>query len=247
MPIVQGCRNGAALAIFFCAVAAAPLAAQHADAAADPVVEPATPPAPSPNEGKLPNQRVLGVLPNYRTADANLPFQSLTAKRKLYIAFKDSTDWPLIPIGAVFAGIYHLENQNPSFGQGMAGYAKRFATAYADQVIGNFMTEGIAPAVFHQDPRYFRIGHGSIHSRLWYAATRIFVCKSDKGISQFNFAEVVGNSIGAGIGNAYYPDGRKLSDNFQRLLISLSTDSAAQIGKEFWPDIKRMISRKKKS
>jgi len=246
MRVLQGYRDGACLVILLSAGLGLPLAAQQTDGAADPVVEPATPPPASPNEGKLPNERVLGVLPNYRTADANLPFQPLTARRKLYIAFKDSTDWPLVPIGAIFAGIYHWENQNPSFGQGMAGYAKRFATAYADQVIGNFMTEGIAPAVFHQDPRYFRIGHGSIHSRLWYAATRIFVCKSDKGISQFNFAEVVGNSIGAGVGNAYYPDGRKLSDNLQHLLIPLSTDSAAQIGKEFWPDIKRKLFHKNK-
>jgi hypothetical protein len=50
----------------------------------------------------------------------------------------------------------------------MQGYAKRFATAYGDQMIGNMMTEGIVPALFHQDPRYFRLGEGTKKSRAWH-------------------------------------------------------------------------------
>ena len=76
------------------------------------------------------------------------------------IAGKDSFDWPVYPTAAAFATLYQLENQNPSFGQGMSGYAKRFAAAYGDQMIGNMMTEGIVPSLLHQDPRYFRLGEG---------------------------------------------------------------------------------------
>ena len=148
---------------------------------------PAAIPGPAPTSATDPpltNNRVFGVLPNYRTADGNLPFQPISSRRKMYIALKDSTDWPVIPTSAAFAALYQLENQNPSFGQGMEGYAKRFAGAYGDQAIGNLMTEGLMPSLFHQDPRYFRLGHGRTMSRLGYAATRIFVCKSDAGTSQ---------------------------------------------------------------
>ncbi len=41
---------------------------------------------------------------------------------------------------------------------GAAGYGHYFATAYADLVIGDFMTEAIYPTLLHQDPRYFRRG-----------------------------------------------------------------------------------------
>src|SRR5215468_618810 len=107
-------------------------------------------PQPQANEDK----RVFGVIPNNRTTEASLPFTPITAKRKMTIAYKDSFDWPVYPTAAAFAALYQLENQNPSFGQGMQGYAKRFACAYGDQMIGNMMTEGIIPALTHEDPRY---------------------------------------------------------------------------------------------
>lgn len=81
------------------------------------------------------------------------------------IAYKDSFDWPIIPTSAAFAALYQLENQNPSFGQGMTGYAKRLATSYGDQMIGNMMTEGIMPSLMHEDPRYFRLGEGAKGAR----------------------------------------------------------------------------------
>jgi hypothetical protein len=215
--------------------APAPAAAADGPLVALPAGDPSTPV----------NQRVLGVLPNYRTTDASLPFHSITARQKMSIAYKDSFDWPVIPTAMGFAGIYQLENQNPSFGQGVAGYAKRFATAYVDVVTGNFMTEGIMPSLFHQDPRYFRLGQGKTKSRLWYAATRIFLCKNDSGRWAFNYSEVVGNSAMAVVGNAYYPDNRTVSGNLSRLGVALATDSLAQVGKEFWPDIHRKLFHKK--
>src|SRR5579864_6402200 len=62
--------------------------------------------------------RVLGVLPNYRTADKSLEGTTISAGHKMKIAAKDSFDYPLMGIGAAFAGLGQLTDQNPSFGQG---------------------------------------------------------------------------------------------------------------------------------
>ena len=129
--------------------------AQTADSAGN--VQPA-PSAVEQPAGQPIDKRIFGVLPNYRTADGSLPFQPITAKHKFYIAAKDSFDYPVYLTAAAVAGLYQLENQNPSFGQGVEGYAKRLATSYGDQAIGNMMTEAIFPALLHEDPRYFRIG-----------------------------------------------------------------------------------------
>ena len=160
------------------------------------------------------------------------------------IAVKDSFDGPLYAIGGLFAGIYQLENQNPSFGQGVKGYAHRYVTSFADQSIGNMMTEGVMPSLLHQDPRYFRRGTGSVKSRLAYAVTRIFVCKNDSGNWTFNTSELLGNAMGAAISNAYYPDTRTAHENAEKLSIQLATDALSQVGKEFWPDIKRRFFSK---
>ena len=169
-------------------------------------VVPATETPATPVPGTPEDKRIFGVLPNYRTAEAASPFAPLSAKQKFTIAFKDSFDWPVYPTAAAFATLYQLENQNPSFGQGMPGYATRVAAAYGDQMIGNMMTEGIVPSLLHQDPRYFRLGEGSVRSRAWYAVTRIFVARTDSGRNTFNFAEWGGNAAAVALSNAWYPD-----------------------------------------
>src|SRR5579872_3169284 len=151
-----------------------------------------------------PDKRVLGVLPNYRTINETGTYTPITAKQKLTIASKDSFDYPLVLLSGAFAGLSQLENSSPSFGQGVKGYAHRLATNYADQAIGNMMTEGFLPALLHEDPRYRRIGssRGSIKYRTWYAASRVFVTRTDSGGTRFNYSEWVGNSIGVAISNA---------------------------------------------
>jgi hypothetical protein len=168
-------------------------------------------------------------------------FTPLTPGKKFKIATKDTFDYPLFLVGGAFAGIAQLTNQHPDFGQGMKGYAHRYATAYSDQFIGNYMTEGILPILLHQDPRYFRIGpsQGGVWYRTGYALSRILIAKNDNGHNTFNASEILGNSIAAGIGNAYYPGERTLGDNAERLLTALATDAISQVMKEFWPDVKR--------
>jgi hypothetical protein len=194
------------------------------------------------------DKRIFGVLPNYRTADGSVPFVPISTKRKFYIAFKDSFDYPVYPLSAAFAGLYQLDNQNPSFGQGLKGYGKRFATSYADQAIGNMMTEAIFPALLHQDPRYFRIGEagGSGWQRTRYALTRVFVARNDHGQSRFNYSEWLGNGATVAISNLYYPsDTRDFADNIQKLGVQVATDAFSQVLKEFWPDWKRKLFKKK--
>ena len=66
-----------------------------------------------------------------------------------------------------------------SFGQGLKGYAKRYAGAYGDQAIGNMMTEAIFPSLLREDPRYFRRGRGGKWPRARYAMSRILVTRTD--------------------------------------------------------------------
>lgn len=193
------------------------------------------------------DKRVFGVLPNYRTADGSAPFEPITAKRKFYIAAKDSFDYPVYPLSAAFAGLYQLDDQNPSFGQGVKGYAKRFAASYADQAIGNMMTEAIVPALLHEDPRYFRIGAagGSKWHRVGYAVTRVMVVRTDKGKWDFNYSEWLGNGAAVAISNLYYPgDTRNFGDNVEKLGVQVATDAFSQVLKEFWPDIKHKLFKK---
>ena len=185
-------------------------------------------------------------MPNYRTANETAVYMPITTKHNFTIASKDSFDYPLVLLAGAIAGLGQLTNQNPSFGQGMEGYGKRLGTGYADQAIGNMMTEGIFPSLLHEDPRYFRRGRGSVWSRTWYAASRVFVTRTDSGGRRFNFSEVLGNATGAAIANAYEPDGRNAADNAEKWIEQIGIDSVSQILKEFWPDVKHKFFQRHK-
>lgn len=219
---------------FVCAAAVCAFAQEAAPAGPS-----ATVPVQAPQD-----KRIFGVLPNNRTTENSLPFHAITGKQKMTIAFKDSFDYPVYPTAALFASLYQLEDQNPSFGQGMVGYSKRFATAYGDQMIGNMMSEGILPSLLHDDPRYFRLGAGTKKGRIAYALTRILITRTDSGGQRFNTSEWGGNALTAAISNAYYPDTRNVSDNVTKLLIACGTDAFSNVLKEFWPDVKRHFTRK---
>jgi hypothetical protein len=194
-------------------------------------------PASEPRTASSPG-RVLGVLPNYRSGEESDPFTPLSVRRKFYIGYKDSTDYPIFFVAGGLAALGQMTDQHSKFGQGLKGYGKRLGGSVADQLAGNFLTESVMPTLLREDPRYFRRGHGGMWSRTGYAASRVFVARNDHGNWTFNAAEVSGNAIGAVIGNAYYPGERHLEDNVQRFYSQMATDAFSQILKEFWPDIK---------
>jgi hypothetical protein len=138
-----------------------------------------------------------------------------------------------------------LTNANRSFGQGAPGFGRHFGAAYGDFVIGDYMTEAVFPTLLHQDPRYFRRGTGSGWSRLGYAIGQVFWTHRDSGGTQFNYSEIIGNSTAVAISTAYYANNRSASDATSRLGTQLGVDMAANILKEFWPDLERKLRRKR--
>lgn len=201
--------------------------------------DPANPP--------VPDKRAFGIIPNNRTVEASQSFEPISTRRKLTIAAKDSFALPIYLNTCLFATLYQADNENPSFGQGMAGYTKRLSASFGDQAIGNMLSEGVLPSLFKEDPRYFRVGEGSRGFRTRYALTRIFVTRTDSGGSRFNFSEVVGNSAAVAFSNVYYPDTRTASENAEKLAMQLATDAFSNVLKEFWPDVKRHFLHKRES
>jgi hypothetical protein len=246
-------RQGPVLFTVIClAVASAALAQDSGEPNPPaPDASAAAPNAPDPGAAAqivpLEDKRVFGVIPNNRTTEGSLPFEPISVKRKMTIAAKDSFAYPLGLTSSLFAALYQFEDQNPSFGQGMSGYARRLATSYSDQVVGNIMTEGILPSLLHEDPRYFRVGEGSKWSRIRSAVMQIMVTRTDSGGRTFNFSEWGGNAVSAAISNAYYPDSRTATENVEKLLMQCGTDAFSNVLKEFWPDVKRHFERKREA
>ena len=216
--------------------AAIPMYAQDADRAVIPAAQP--------DDQSTDNHRMFGIIPNFRTAAIPVPYEPLSTSAKFKLATKDALDPGTFALAAVFAGMGQLENSDPSFGQGVKGYAHYFVTSYADWASADYLTGAIYPALLHQDPRYFRKGTGSGFSRLLYAMGQIFWTHTDSGGHMFNFSEIAGNATGVAISQTYYPDQRTAGSAAGSLAIQVGDDMASNILKEFYPDLRRKLSKK---
>lgn len=198
-----------------------------------------------PNWSYSDSKRILGIIPNYRTSPSLQDYEPLTTREKFKVASEDAFDRGTVALAALFGGEGQLTNSNRSFGQGVAGFSKYFGASYGDFVIGDYMTEAVFPTLLHQDPRYFRRGTGTGWSRLTYAMGQVFWTHSDSGGMQFNYSEILGNSAAVAVSTAYYADNRTAADAVGKLGVQLGVDMAANVLKEFWPDLERKFSRKR--
>lgn len=190
------------------------------------------------------DKRVFWIVPNFRTSPSLDVYQPLDTEAKFKVAWDDSFDQGTVALGGIFGAYSQLTNSNRAFGQGAAGFSRYLGAAYGDFVIGNYMSEAVFPTLLHQDPRYFRRGTGSGGARLLYAVGQIFMTHNDSGRVQFNYSEIVGNSVSVAISNAYYVNNRTAGDGVSKLGMQLGVDMAANVLKEFWPDLQRKLRRK---
>jgi hypothetical protein len=160
---------------------------------------------------------------------------------------RGSFDFIQIPWYGLLAGISQAENSEPGFGQGAEGYGKRFGANAADGTIENFFTGAILPSILHQDPRFFQSNQGGFFRRTGYAVSRIFVTRTDSGGRQFNFSEIVGSALSAGISTySYHPEGdRTLPNTLSVWGTQVGYDTITIVVKEFWPDIRRKLKKNK--
>jgi hypothetical protein len=196
----------------------------------------------------LKNNRLFYVMANYTTVENQDRFGRLSAKTKFKLSAKTMSD----PITVSFIGMIALmgqaRNSDPTYGQGLQGYAKRYGTFYADTGIGTLMTTSVFPTLLHQDPRYFQLGTGSTWHRTMYSVSRIFVTRADSGEVQFNYSEIVGNAVAAGISNTYHPQSQRTLGNTLSIWgTDIMLNTVCNVAKEFWPDIRRKIHKQKHS
>ena len=149
-------------------------------------------------------QRIGGVIPNfYSTYDWNAP--PMQAKQKFQLSFRSIIDPVAFLAVAGIAGAEQYKGIFPAYGSGIEGYGKRYGAAFANHVSGTLLGRAVYPAIFHQDPRYFYKGKGSIRSRALYAISAAVIARGDDGRWKPNYSRVLGNFSAAAISNLYYP------------------------------------------
>ena len=178
-------------------------------------------------------QRVLGFIPNFYVTyvpDA----APLSPKQKFELAWKSVSD-PITIVGVgALAGIQQAADQYGGYGQGAAGYGRRFGATYGDVFIGTFIDSAVLTSLLKQDPRYFYRGTGTTRSRLLYALGNSVMCRGDNKRYQPNYSAILGSFATTGISFLYLPASDRSAElYFQNSLVRIATGSLAGIFQEF--------------
>jgi len=192
------------------------------------------------------SRRMLGVVPQFSvTSRQDAP--PLSTGEKFHLFRKAAFDPASIVIVGLQAGISQGEDEFAGYGQGAQGYGKRFGASLADEVSSGFFSNFFYATLFKEDPRYFRLGEGSISHRIKYAVIQEFVCHTDKGGRSFSFENVLGAFSSGGLSNVYYPStDRGFGLTMSRSGIALLYGSVGGLADEFWPDISQKLFHKHK-
>ena len=162
---------------------------------------------PSLPEEPLPHKRVLLLFPGYETIqDPTTPVAPLRTRQKFEMAYRKTVDPSFLIESAMFAGFDQMANYGPQYGSGAGAFAQRFGYNAANLSSNFLLTDGLLPTIFHQDPRYFRKGSGSVASRIWWALRSEAVAYSDTGTEMPNYANMIGFGMSTALSNAYSPE-----------------------------------------
>jgi hypothetical protein len=179
------------------------------------------------------SQRVLGVIPNfYSSFDQHAV--PMNAKQKFQLAFRSEIDPMTFAGAAAIAGAEQSRKIYQGYGQEAGGFGRRFAAQYANDFDSRMIGSALLPSLFHQDPRYFYKGTGTIRSRALYAIRSAFICRGDNGKPEFDFSHIGGDFAAGAMSNLYYPEANEgASLIFTNGLIEIGGMAGTNLIREF--------------
>jgi len=180
-------------------------------------------------------------------SDSGVTFTTPSTSEK-WEYFTNETIAPFtLAAGAFNATVSQLTRSAPLYGRHPwpVAYPERFGASVGDIVSQNFWSDFVLASALHEDTRYRRKGEShKLWPRIEYAVSRSVVTRLDSGGSTFNFANVLGTAMSAGLSNAYYPRGsQKASSAATNWGTSIAGSGLANLAPEFIPDLKRWLKR----
>jgi len=148
-------------------------------------------------------------------------------------------------IGAgVGAAIGQAHNSPHEWGQGMAGFGKRFGSAFASHAVKTSIQFPVA-YLLHEELRYQPSGKQGFMPRLTYALeSTVITHKTNTGRSTVAAGEISG-ALGSGlISRLWQPASlHTLAGGFSSAGITLGADAGMNVAREFWPKHSRTSAR----
>ena len=148
--------------------------------------------------------------------------------------------------GAFNAAVSQATGSAPLYGGTLGAYSQRFGAAVTDIASQNFFGDFLLASAFHEDTRYVRRGPAyKLRTRITYAISRSLVTHTDRGALTFNWSNVLGSGMSAGLSNAYYPPASRTPRvTLVNWGAAVAGSGFANLFPEFWPDFRAWVRRR---
>ena len=173
------------------------------------------------------------------------PVDSLSWKSKLSFHAESALSPASLAGAAAYAGILQADTAPEEWGQSGGAYGKRVASTVGYRAIRSTLAFGL-DSTLHQDPRYLRSRSTGFWRRTGHALRGTIMTRIDSGGEKLAIWRL-GSAYGAAyLSNQWYPDRLNTArlDAIEGSL-QIGLDFAANLGAEFWPDVKRKILHRK--
>jgi len=172
-----------------------------------------------------------------QTTEISQTAEPLSAREKLEFRMRRMVS-PMAQLGVLTGSAINQWRDEPAeWGQGWDGYGTRVASGEGVAVSYNAIV-AVSAIALHLDPRYRRMPHATVKTRIWNAISQEFLAYRDSGGRTINVSTLAG-SYGAGfIANTWEPaDHSKASDAFIRGTLSVASHTGGNVAREFLPDL----------
>ncbi len=149
----------------------------------------------------------------------------------------------LLIVGPLSAAWQTAFNQPEEWERSWSGFGKRYLQRGADVAISNTLEAGVG-AFWGEEPRYMRLGRGSIGTRAKWAIKTAFVTQRRDGRLHAAWGRYVGNTVNNVIENAWLPPSATTpGQTVLRSALGFATRIGGNAWEEFWPDVARLLRR----
>jgi hypothetical protein len=200
---------------------------------------------PVPLERQQP-QRILGLMPNFRTVSGGAKPHPPGWKYNFTVANHQALDYSTF----LFLGLTSITaegmDSHPALGKGVKGFYNYTWRGFLDKTDNTYLSAWLLPSLLHEDTRYYALGNErSIPVRALYVISRQGVARTYGGRQTPNIAGLGGKVLTQIVSRNYYPSS---ATNFDTLATkfgySVMRDVAFSAIREFYPDIAAHYIRK---
>jgi hypothetical protein len=170
------------------------------------------------------------------------PYAPITGKERFEWFVSQTIGPSSLFVGVLSAGIATARDKPFEYGPGWEGFGKRYGIRLSGVSTGNAMNAGLG-ALWGEDPRYFTATGRPFGARMRNIVTYTFMARRPDGHLAPAYARYIATPGNNFLSNAW----RANSAALKRTAIGFAGRMGANAFREFWPDVKKLITHRNNS